>query len=77
MALFTLFLLILLALAVSCLFFSKAIQSIALRAVQKGLTSRSQALAALVTSKQYIVMVRAVGLLALTTFIFLLMAAIG
>jgi hypothetical protein len=66
-----LFLLFLLVVAVACLFFPKAIQSVATRAVQMGVTSRSQALVAFVSSKQYLVVVRAVGLIALVAAVFL------
>lgn len=66
-----LFVLFLLALGVICLFFPKAIQSIAVKAVQMGITSRNQALVAFVRSTQYLFVVRSVGLIALLAGVFL------
>jgi hypothetical protein len=73
---FVLFLLVLFAIALGCLFFPKTVQSVAIRAVQLGVTSRSQALVAFVSSRQYIFAVRAVGLVALVAAVFLSTASL-
>jgi hypothetical protein len=75
-ALFILFLLLLIVVALACLFFPKAVQSVAVRAVQMGVTSRSQGLVDFVSSKQYLFAVRAVGLIALGAVVFLSMAGL-
>ena len=54
------------------LFFPKVIQSLALRVVQMGTTSRSGSLVAFVGSKQYLTVVRAVGFFAAGAAAFLL-----
>lgn len=63
------------ALGVLCLLFPRAIQSMAVRAVQMGITSRVRALSSFVSSKQYLIVVRAVGLLALLMALFLCVAS--
>jgi len=65
-------LLLLFAFAFGYLFFPSVIQSLAMRAVQIGNTSRSQSLVAFVSSKQYLTIVRAVGFLAAGTAVLLL-----
>jgi hypothetical protein len=62
--------------SVVCLLFPKAVQSAAVRAVQMGVTSRSEFLVAYVSSKQYLFVVRAVGLIALANLVFLSMAGL-
>ncbi len=65
-------LLLLFTVAFAYLFFPRQIQSLALRAVQAGATSRSGFLVALVGSEQYLTVVRAVGFLAGGAALFLL-----
>jgi hypothetical protein len=65
-------LLLLFTLAFSYLFFPKVMQSLALRAVRMGITSRCRSLVAFVGSKQYLTAVRAVGLFAGGAAMFLL-----
>jgi hypothetical protein len=57
-------LLLLFTAAFGYLFFPNVIQSLALRAVQLGTTSRSGPLVAFVSSAQYLTVIRAVGFLA-------------
>ena len=57
-------LLLLFTVAFAYLFFPKVIQSLALRAVQIGTTSREGSLVAFVSSTQYLRVVRAVGFIA-------------
>jgi hypothetical protein len=68
------FVLVLFAVALACLFFASTVQSLAVRAVQMG--PRSQALVTFVASKQYLFAVRAVGVLALIAALFLSVASI-
>jgi len=70
------FVLVLFAVALACLFFASTVQSLAVRAVQMGVTSQSQTLVTFVASKQYLFAVRAVGVLALATALFLSVASI-
>jgi hypothetical protein len=63
-------LLLLFALAFGYLFFPKAIQSFAMRAV--GVSSRSQTLVAFVSSKQYLTILRTAGFFAVSAAVFLL-----
>lgn len=65
-------LLLLFTVAFGYLFFPKVIQSLALRAVQMGTTARSGSLVAFVGSKQYLTVVRAVGVCAAGAAVFLL-----
>jgi hypothetical protein len=64
--------LLLFTMAFGYLFFPKVIQSLALRAVQIGTTSRSGSLVAFVGSKQYLTVLRAVGFFAAAAAVFLL-----
>jgi len=71
-----LFLLVLLALGVGCMFFPRTVQSFALKAVNMGITSKSEALKAFVQSKEYLISVRSVGFIALVAALFLAFASL-
>jgi len=75
-SLFIFFLLLLFAIALACLLFPKAVQSFAVKAVRMGITSRSQGLVTFFNSKQYLIAVRVVGLIALVAALFLSIASI-
>jgi hypothetical protein len=53
------------SLGVICLFFPRTVQSVAVKAVGLGVTSRSRLLTAFIGSHQYLISVRIVGLIAL------------
>lgn len=65
-------LLLLFTVAFAYLFFPKVIQSLAVRAVQIGTSSRGGSLAAFVSSTQYLGVVRAVGIIAGSAAVYLL-----
>lgn len=69
-------LLLLFTIAFAYLFFPTVIQSLALRAVHLGTSSRSGPLVAFVSSAQYLTVVRAVGFLAGSVAVFLLIESL-
>ena len=69
------FMLILLATGVVCLFFSAAVQRIAVRLVGYGLSSQIGPLKKFVSSPSYLISVKSVGVIAILGFIFLLWAS--
>ena len=70
------FMLAMFVLGISCLFFSRAVQSVAVKATGTGITSRSEALKAFLRSDRYLTSVRVVGLIALLAALFLAFAAL-
>jgi hypothetical protein len=73
---YILLLVLLFALAFVYLLFPKVIQSVAKRAVQRGIISRCQSLVGFVNSKQYLAVVRVVGFTALAAAMFLFIASL-
>jgi hypothetical protein len=74
--LFALYLFVLYVLAVGCLAFPRTIQGYAIRATAQGITGRLPVLRSYVESRQYLVSVRTVGLIALLAALFLTFAAL-
>jgi len=71
---FIIFVLFQFAVALACLFFPKVVQSVGVKAMNMGITSRIKGLVAFVNSKQYLTVVRAVGVIALVVALFLSIA---
>ncbi len=69
-----LFVLVMYSLGIACLFFARGVQSYAVKAVATGVTRRSEALKSFVRSREYLVSVRAVGVVALLAGVFLTFA---
>jgi hypothetical protein len=66
------FIIVTLAVGVACLWRPDRVQRLAIQATARGMTSRSAALNRFVGSRQYLINVRAVGILALLMAAFLL-----
>ena len=73
--LFTMFLLALLTIGISCVFFPGTIQALASKVITSGPTWKSRSLLTFVQSDSYIVNVRAVGVGALLMFTLLVFAS--
>ncbi len=70
---FILFVITLLAIGITCLFFSRAVQGIAIRALEMGALPRAGRIKAFVRSNAYLFNVKAVGCIALLAALFMLL----